>query len=222
MSAFFSEQKNRKEMSHIAKAKENLPPKNEEIRVSKVRVIGKDGEQIGIMKVSEAISVAKRDSLDLVLIAPEANPPVAKVLDFGKYRYELQKKKKVAKKNQKKTELKQMKFRPKIDEHDYQTKLNHIKRFLKDSNMVKVTIMFRGREMAFTEKGREILDRIIEDTKLHAKVTSKPKLEGRDMHMTLSPINEAEQNRIANKLEEEEIAVETVVTEEVSEETEKE
>jgi len=191
-------------MSHIAKARENLPPKNEEIRASKVRVIGKDGEQIGIMKVSEAISVARRDSLDLILVAPEANPPVAKVVDFGKYRYELQKKKKSAKKNQKKTELKQMKFRPKIDEHDYQTKLNHIKRFLKDSNMVKVTIMFRGREMAFTEKGREILDRIIEDTQLTAKVTSKPKLEGRDMHMTVSPINEAEQNRVANKLEEEE------------------
>jgi translation initiation factor IF-3 len=193
MSAFFSEQKNRKEMSHIAKARENLPPKNEEIRVPKVRVIGKDGEQIGIMKVNEAISVAKRDNLDLILIAPEAKPPVAKVLDFGKYRYELQKKKKNAKKNQKRTELKQMKFRPKIDEHDYQTKLNHIKRFLKDSNMVKVTIMFRGREMAFTE-----------DTKLSAKVTSKPKLEGRDMHMTLSPISEAEQNRIANMIEEKE------------------
>eukprot|EP00828_Plagiopyla_frontata_P011198 TRINITY_DN16168_c0_g1_i3.p1 TRINITY_DN16168_c0_g1~~TRINITY_DN16168_c0_g1_i3.p1 ORF type:complete len:175 (-),score=14.45 TRINITY_DN16168_c0_g1_i3:194-718(-) len=152
------------------------------------------------MRVKEAISVASRDNLDLVLVAPEAKPPVAKIVDFGKYRYELQKKKKTAQKNQKKTELKQMKFRPKIDEHDYQTKLNHIKRFLKGSNMVKVTIMFRGREMAFTEKGREILDRIAVDTQLVAKVTAKPKMEGRDMHMTLSPINEAEQNRVANTM----------------------
>src|SRR6056297_1213026 len=190
-------------MSHIAKARENLPPKNEEIRVSKVRVIGKNGEQIGIMKVPEAISVAKRDRLDLILVAPKGNPPVAKVVDFGKYRYELQKKRKKAKKNQKKTELKQMKFRPKIDEHDYQTKLNHIKRFLNNSNMVRVTIMFRGREMAFTEKGKEILDRVKEDVKTLGKVTSKPKLEGRDMFMTISPLSEAEQNRIANKVEEE-------------------
>jgi translation initiation factor IF-3 len=187
-------------LSQIARAKDNLPPKNGEISASKVRVIGKNGEQIGIMKVREAISVAARDDLDLVLVAPEARPPVAKIVDFGKYRYELQKKKKTAQKNQKKTELKQMKFRPKIDEHDYQTKLNHIKRFLKGSNMVKVTIMFRGREMAFTEKGREILDRVAIDTQLVAKVTAKPKMEGRDMHMTLSPINEVEQNRVANTM----------------------
>ncbi len=152
------------------------------------------------MKVKEAISVAQRDSLDLVLVAPEAKPPVAKIVDFGKYRYELQKKKKTAQKNQKKTELKQMKFRPKIDEHDYQTKLNHIIRFLKGSNMVRVTIMFRGREMAFTEMGRKILDRIAEDTTMVARVTAKPKMEGRDMHMTLSPLSEVDQNRVAKKV----------------------
>ncbi|HOO33233.1 MAG TPA: translation initiation factor IF-3 [Thermotogota bacterium] len=184
----------------MARAKDNLPPKNGEISAPKVRVIGKDGEQIGIMKVKEAISVAQRDSLDLVLVAPEAKPPVAKIVDFGKYRYELQKKKKTAQKNQKKTELKQMKFRPKIDEHDYQTKLNHIIRFLKGSNMVRVTIMFRGREMAFTEMGRKILDRIAEDTTMVARVTAKPKMEGRDMHMTLSPLSEVDQNRVAKKV----------------------
>ncbi len=187
----------------IARPKENLPPRNHEIKASKVRVIGKNGEQIGIMKVPEAISVAKRDRLDLILVAPKGNPPVAKVVDFGKYRYELQKKRKKAKKNQKKTELKQMKFRPKIDEHDYQTKLNHIKRFLNNSNMVRVTIMFRGREMAFTEKGKEILDRVKEDVKTLGKVTSKPKLEGRDMFMTISPLSDEEQNRIQNQIEEE-------------------
>jgi translation initiation factor IF-3 len=216
MSVFFL-LKNRKELSQIARAKDNLPPKNGEISASKVRVIGKNGEQIGIMKVREAISVAQRDGLDVVLVAPEARPPVAKIVDFGKYRYELQKKKKSAQKNQKKTELKQMKFRPKIDEHDYQTKLNHIKRFLKGSNMVRVTIMFRGREMAFTEKGREILDRIAVDTTMVAKVTAKPKMEGRDMHMTLSPLSEIDQNRIAKKMAEEEekkAAAEGTATEE--------
>jgi translation initiation factor IF-3 len=121
------------------------------------------------------------------LVAPNAKPPVAKIMDYGKYKYELAKREKKAKKNQKIIEVKQMKFRIKIDEHDYQTKLKHIKRFLEAGNKVRVVIMFRGREMAFADKGKEILDRIIKDLQDVASVEKAPKLEGRDMWMMLKP-----------------------------------
>jgi len=178
-----------------------LPPKNEEIRFSKLRVISDDGSQLGILGLAEAISKARAKNLDLVLVSPNANPPVAKILDFGKYRFELQKKDKESKKKQKKTELKQMKFRPKIDGNDYHTKLKHICRFIEAGNMVRVTIMFRGREMVFTDKGKEILEKVIEDTKMIAKCVSKPKMEGRDMHMTLSPLSDAERAKMKKEQE---------------------
>lgn len=142
------------------------------------------------------MSRAREVDLDLVMVAPGAQPPVAKIMDFGKYRYEIQKKDRESKKKQKKTELKQMKFRPKIDENDYNTKVKHIKRFIEEGHQVRVTIMFRGREMAFTEKGLEILNQVVEDTFDFAKCVAKPKLEGRDMHMTLSPLSDEESRKI--------------------------
>lgn len=172
-----------------------LPPKNEEIKIPRLMVISDTGERLGILKLSDALIKAKEKSLDLVLVAPNGKPPVAKILDFGKLRYELQKKERDSKKKQKRTELKQMKFRPKIDGNDYNTKLKHIVRFLSDGHMVKVTIMFRGREMAFTEKGAEILEKVIVDTDSIAKCISRPKMEGRDMHMTLSPLSELERKK---------------------------
>jgi len=136
---------------------------------------------------NEALNKAKEYGLDLVTVAPDADPPVVKIMDYGKYRYEQSKKSKRGRKKQKKNVLKQIKFRPKIDEHDYETKLGHIIRFLKAGNKVKVTIMFRGREMAFVEQGRNILDRVTKDVSEIGIVESKPNLIGRDMFMTLMP-----------------------------------
>ncbi|ANQ53870.1 translation initiation factor IF-3 [Thermosipho affectus] len=141
------------------------------------------------MSTDKALELAYSQKMDLILVAPNAKPPVAKIMDYGKYKYELAKKEKKAKKNQKIIEVKQMKFRIKIDEHDYQTKVKHIKRFIESGNKVRVVIMFRGRELAFAEKGKEILDRIKEDIKDIAVVEKQPKLEGRDMWMMLKPKN---------------------------------
>ena len=132
--------------------------------------------------------MARSKNLDLVLVAPNANPPVAKIMNYGKYKYEEQKRQREAKKKQKKQQqVKQMKFRVKIDEHDYQTKLKHIRRFLEDGARVRVAIMFIGREIVFTEKGKEILERVARDVSDIAEVEAPPKLEGRDMWMTLKP-----------------------------------
>ncbi|ABR30784.1 translation initiation factor IF-3 [Thermosipho melanesiensis BI429] len=141
------------------------------------------------MPIDKALELAYSQKLDLILVAPNAKPPVAKIMDYGKYKYELSKKEKKAKKNQKIIEVKQMKFRIKIDEHDYQTKVKHIKRFIESGNKVRVVIMFRGRELAFADKGKEILDRIKEDLRDIAVVEKQPKLEGRDMWMMLKPKN---------------------------------
>ncbi len=165
--------------------KKSGPLKNEEIRYSTIRLIGPEGAQLGIVSKREALEKAKEYGLDLVLVSPNSNPPVCKIMDFGRYMYEQSKKQKKAKLST--NVLKQMKFRPKIDEHDYQTKLSHVKRFLQGGNKVRITIMFRGREMAFTDKGREILDRIARDLQDIAEVDSPPLLEGRDMRMGLKP-----------------------------------
>lgn len=165
--------------------KKSGPLKNEEIRYSTIRLIGPKGAQLGIVSKREALEKAKEYGLDLVLVSPNSNPPVCKIMDFGRYMYEQSKKQKKVKLST--NVLKQMKFRPKIDEHDYQTKLSHVKRFLQGGNKVRITIMFRGREMAFTDKGREILDRIARDLQDIAEVDSPPILEGRDMRMGLKP-----------------------------------
>jgi translation initiation factor IF-3 len=159
--------------------------KNEEIHYSSVRVIAPDGSQLGILKKNDAIQKANEYGMDLVLVSSNSNPPVCRIMDFGKYMYEQSKKQKKSKIVS--DVLKQMKFRPKIDEHDYQTKLSHVRSFIESGNKVRITIMFRGREMAFTEKGKEILDKIAKDLYDVAEIDSAPMLEGRDMRMGLRP-----------------------------------
>jgi len=161
---------------------------NEQIRVRQVRVIDESGEQLGIMETRQALDLAKQKDLDLVLVGPTASPPVAKLLDYGKWRYEQQQAEKEARKKAKRQEMKSIKFRVKIDEHDYQTKLGHVRRFLEAGHKVKVTIMFRGREMAHPELGKKILDRVAEDLAEIAGVEMKPLMAGRDMNMVLAPI----------------------------------
>ncbi|MDK2864807.1 MAG: translation initiation factor [Thermotogota bacterium] len=131
--------------------------------------------------------MAREKGLDLVLVAPNSDPPVARIMDYGKYKYEKEKKQREARKKQKQTELKQMKFRLKIDDHDFYTKLNHVKRFLQRGDKVRITIMFRGREMAFTDQGYKLLERIRQELEELAEVETPPVLEGRDMRMTLRP-----------------------------------
>ena len=167
------------------------PRINDEIRVSQVRLIGPNGEQVGVIATSVALNLAKEANLDLVEVAPNAKPPVAKLIDYGKYKYEQAVKAKKARKNQTKIEVKEMKFRPKIDTGDYETKKGHVLRFLKKGARVKITIMFRGREMAHPEQGLNVLERLAEDLKPYATVESKPKMEGRNMLMLLAPIKGA-------------------------------
>ena len=172
-------------------AKQDETRINEEIPEGEVRLIGIDGNQLGVMDVNAAQRIADEQGFDLVEIAPNANPPVCRVMDYRKYRYEQDRKAKQARKNQTKIEVKEMKFRPKIDTGDYETKKNHVLRFLKKGARVKVTIMFRGREMAHPEQGLNVLERLAEDLRPYATVEQQPKLEGRNMHMTVAPIKGA-------------------------------
>lgn len=151
-------------------------------------MIGPKGEQLGIMDTGEALRLAEEKELDLVLVGPTVDPPVAKLMDYGKFRYEQQLAEKEARKKAKRTEVKSIKFRVKIDEHDYQTKLSHIKRFLEEGHKVKVTIMFRGREMNHPELGERLLSRVAEDLRGLAVVEMRPELLGRDMNMLLAPV----------------------------------
>ena len=161
---------------------------NDEITASSCRLIGVDGSQLGLFAIRDAQRVADEQGLDLVEIAPNAEPPVCKVMDYGKFKYQQAMKAKAARKNQSKVEVKEMKFRPKIDVGDYETKKGHVLRFLKKGARVKITIMFRGREMAHPEQGLNVLERLAEDLKPYATVESKPKMEGRNMLMLLAPI----------------------------------
>jgi len=153
-----------------------------------VRVIGEDGSQLGIMTIDEALTRARGAELDLVEVAPKADPPVCRIMDYGKYKYEKTKRARISKKHQHITHVKEIKMRPKICSHDYQFKVKHVKRFLESGDKVKVIIMYRGREMAHTELGREILDRVIEDMKEVSQVERPPILEGRNMVMVLAPL----------------------------------
>jgi translation initiation factor IF-3 len=150
--------------------------------------VGPDGGQIGIVPTDDALRQARALDLDLVEVAPAASPPVARIMDYGKYKYERDIRQKEARKKQSRIEVKEIKFRPKIDPHDYETKKGHVVRFLRAGSRVKVTIMFRGREMAHTELGRRILDRLVEDLKDLANVDSSPKQDGRNMIMVIAPI----------------------------------
>ncbi len=178
-----------KEVRKIAKSDDTRI--NDEITASTCRLIGVDGSQLGLFGVRDAQRVADEQGLDLVEIAPNAEPPVCKVMDYGKFKYQQAMKAKAARKNQSKVEVKEMKFRPKIDVGDYETKKGHVLRFLKKGARVKVTIMFRGREMAHPEQGLNVLERLAEDLKPYATVESQPKLEGRNMLMLLAPIKGA-------------------------------
>ena len=153
-----------------------------------MRLVGPDGAQIGIVSTPEALRRAQDLDLDLVEVAPQANPPVCRIMDYGKYKYERDIRQKEARKKQAKVEVKEIKFRPKIDPHDYATKKGHVERFLRAGARVKVTIMFRGREMAHTELGRKILDRLVEDLAELAVVEATPKQDGRNMVMVIAPI----------------------------------
>ena len=159
---------------------------NERIRVREVRVIDEDGTQLGIMPPPQALAIARQKGLDLVEIAATAVPPVCRIMDFGRYQYQEQKRQRSAKKHQKIIEVKEIKFRPKVDEHDYQFKKKHIERFLADGDKVKATIFFRGREMAHPEIGRRILERLIADLGEQAIAETMPRQEGNQMHVILS------------------------------------
>ncbi|HAR46872.1 MAG TPA: translation initiation factor IF-3 [Nitrospiraceae bacterium] len=156
------------------------------IRVREVRVVGADAEQLGVMEVRDAIKKAEELGLDLVEVAPTAKPPVCRIMDFGKYKYELSKKAQESKKRQTTIVVKEVKLRPRTDEHDVDFKLNNIKRFLEEGNKVKVSIMFRGREMAYTSQGRALLDRIVVALDGIAVVEQQPRLEGRNMMLFLT------------------------------------
>ena len=162
--------------------------RNEQIRARDVRVIGAEGEQIGILPRMEAIALAKEAGMDLVEVAATADPPVCRIMDFGKFKYEQQQKKKEAKKNQSVVQIKEIKVRPKTDDHDYETKLRHIRRFLTDGDRCKVTVFFRGREIVHKDRGQASLERVIEDTKDIGKVEQEPSAEGRTLQMLLMPL----------------------------------
>jgi translation initiation factor IF-3 len=164
---------------------------NENIRASQVRLIDEDGSQLGIKPTREAMQYAFDKGLDLVEVASQADPPVARVMDYGKYRYELEQKAKLARKHQTQINIKEIKLRPKIGVHDYNTKKGHVERFLNQRAKVKVTIMFRGRETTHPERGRDLLLRLAEDVKEIGAIESQPLLDGRNMVMVLGPTKNA-------------------------------
>ena len=157
------------------------------IRFSPLRVIAPDGEQLGIMTVDEALAAAEQRGLDLVEVAPLARPPVCRIMDFGKFKFEQAKAERAAKKKQRSIELKEIKFRPGIDDHDFDFKCRHAKEFLAEGNKVKVTMMFRGRQMAHPELGKLVLDRVAEALAEVGKVEQDAKLEGKNMTMLMTP-----------------------------------
>ena len=165
---------------------------NERIRAREVRLVGADGEQIGVKPLPEALHIAREHDLDLVEVAPNANPPVCKIMDFGKFKYEQDVRRKESRRKTSNVVIKEMKFRPKIDEHDYTTKTKHVERFLNEGSKVKITIMFRGREMAHPKLGKRILDRIAEQVKDVGNVEAAPRVDGRNMLMVLAPVKKQE------------------------------
>ncbi len=160
---------------------------NDRIRVPEVRLVGPNGEQVGIVRIEDALRLAQESDLDLVEVAPMARPPVAKLMDYGKFKYESAMKDREARKNQAHTIIKEMKLRPKIDQHDYETKKGHVVRFLKAGDKVKITIMFRGREQSRPELGFRLLQKLAEDVSELGFVESSPKQDGRNMVMVLGP-----------------------------------
>ena len=160
---------------------------NDKIRAPEVRVIGHDGQQLGIIPVRKALELAAQEHLDLVEVAPNADPPVCKIMDYGKFKYQQNKRSQEAKKKQTVIQVKEVKIRPKTDEHDLQVKIRHIKRFLSQKDKAKVTILFRGREIAYSDQGFKVLDRIKEELKEETVIEQQPKMEGRNLIMILAP-----------------------------------
>ncbi|MEM7175345.1 MAG: translation initiation factor IF-3 [Chlamydiota bacterium] len=163
---------------------------NRKIRAREVRLIGKDGEQIGIVSIHEALELAERDSLDLVEISPNANPPVCKIIDYGKYRYQLTKKERESKKAQHQVKVKEIRFKPNIDSHDLETKLRRARDFLSKGNKVRFTCTFRGRGIAHPELGENLINQAIECLSDIAQIEIKPKLIGRNLSLVLAPLGQ--------------------------------
>jgi translation initiation factor IF-3 len=170
---------------HIATDKKTR--RNDEITAPKVRLVGPDGDQIGIRSLADAIVLAEEQNMDLVEIAPQAVPPVCRIMDWGKFRFEEQKKSQAQRKKQKQVQIKEIKFRPGTDDHDYDVKMRNLKRFIEEGNKVKVTLRFRGREMAHQELGRDLLKRVEGDMTGEVTVEQFPRMEGRQMVMMLAP-----------------------------------
>ena len=171
-----------------APVRENDGPRiNREIKAKEVRLINYNGENAGVVSLAEALKIAQEVGLDLIEISPQVTPPVCKVLDYGKYNYEMQKKKNEAKKNQKVVSIKELKLRPMIDTHDYEVKVKQAKKFLAQGDKVKFTMRYKGREMSANELGKEILNKLLEDLDGLCKVDSAPKMEGKQMFMIVSP-----------------------------------
>jgi len=172
-----------------ANAKENQTPLNEAIDLKEIRVVTADGEPLGIMSSKEALKIAYEKDLDLVMIAPQATPPVCKIMDYGKFCFEKQKREKEAKKKQQTVELKEIQLSCRIDTHDYETKLNQARKFLSSGNKVRVVMKFRGREMSHQAIGRELLEKFLADTQEVGSCDKKPVLDGRFMSMVISPLS---------------------------------
>ena len=171
-----------------APVRENDAPRiNREIKAKEVRLINYNGENAGVVSLAEALKIAQEVGLDLIEISPQVTPPVCKVLDYGKYKYEMQKKKNEAKKNQKVVSIKELKLRPMIDTHDYEVKVKQAKKFLAQGDKVKFTMRYKGREMSANDLGKEILNKLLEDLDGLCKVDSAPKMEGKQMFMIVSP-----------------------------------
>ena len=171
-----------------APVRENDGPRiNREIKAKEVRLINYNGENAGVVSLAEALKIAQEVGLDLIEISPQVTPPVCKVLDYGKYKYEMQKKKNEAKKNQKVVSIKELKLRPMIDTHDYEVKVKQARKFLAQGDKVKFTMRYKGREMSANDLGKEILNKLLEDLDGLCKVDSAPKMEGKQMFMIVSP-----------------------------------
>ena len=184
-----------KEETAIARRPHSAPPTrdtgprvNDRIRAPEIRLIGAGGENIGLISPDKAMILAEEAGLDLVEISPNATPPVAKIMDFGKFKYEQQKKESEARKKQKIIEIKEIKFRPNTDTHDYDVKMRNVFKFLENGDKVKITLRFRGREMAHQNLGRELLERVAEDVKEIGRIENMPKMEGRQMIMMIGPL----------------------------------
>ncbi|WP_425412110.1 translation initiation factor IF-3 [Meinhardsimonia xiamenensis] len=174
---------------HAPPVRDTGPRVNERIRAPEIRLIGPDGQNLGVVPPQKALALAQQVGLDLVEISPNATPPVCKIMDFGKFKYEQQKREAEARKKQKTIEVKEVKFRPNTDKHDYEVKMRNVKRFLEHGDKVKVTLRFRGREMAHQDLGRQLLERVAADVEGLGKVENMPKMEGRQMVMMIGPVS---------------------------------